>query len=410
MRRQFAKHGVTELVPHIFKRYHECGHKLSGGFVHDLHENSKGPVTSHIKAIKRWFDSTDDDYAFFCEDDLSLETVDYWNFTWGEFLERLPGDWECVQLTWVRPYPTKVELRERLPEDWNAAAYLMKRCYANKLLESYYVDGEEFNLDIRDTDLIPIVENVLFRNIGRVYNAPVFLEDVTNVKSTYFGKDPTEVNGQGEYHWDSHEWVLGWWREKGQYIDLNSFAGTPHIYRGEQFGEDWFSYPELYRSMVRRFPSGSKFVEIGSWKGKSSAFMAVEIANSNKAIEFYCVDTWLGSSEHKDMEGIDRLYDQFLNNMRPLERYYKAIRKTSLEAAEQFEDASLDFVFIDASHEYEDVKRDIMAWLPKVKKGGVLAGHDYYLDCDYYPGVSKAVDECLEGFETRENCFIKELK
>lgn len=406
LKSQFEKYGIKDLVPHIFKRYHEYDHELNGSFVSELHENSKGPATSHIKAIKEWYDSTNDDYAFFCEDDLSLETVNYWNFTWKEFLESLPSDWECVQLTWVRAYQVNVQLRERLTDDWNAAAYLIKREYAKKIIDNYYVDGKKFNLEIKNTTLIPIVENILFSSIGKVYNMPIFVEDVKNVKSTYFGKDPTEVNGQGEYHWDSYHWVIDWWKNKGQYLKLKNIVQISHIYKEPQFGEDWFTYPNLYKSVVREATSGSKFVEIGSWKGKSSAFMAVEIANSNKNIEFYCVDTWQGSSEHKEFEHLDSLYDQFINNMKSLEQHYKSIRKNSIEAADQFEDNSLDFVFIDASHEYEDVKKDIQTWLPKIKKGGILAGHDYYLGYDYFPGVKRAVNECLSNFETNEDCFI----
>lgn len=63
-----------------------------------------------------------------------------------------------------------------------------------------------------------------------------------------------------------------------------------HIYTGNEFGEDWFSYANLYSEMVNRFPSGSHFFEIGSWKGKSSAYMAVEIVNSGKDIKFDCID------------------------------------------------------------------------------------------------------------------------
>jgi predicted O-methyltransferase YrrM/GR25 family glycosyltransferase involved in LPS biosynthesis len=180
-----------------------------------------------------------------------------------------------------------------------------------------------------------------------------------------------------------------------------------HIFDQPQFGEPWFSFPNLYSRMVEKFPSGSKFVEIGSWKGKSSAYMAVEIANSNKKIDFYCVDTWEGSIEHAGMEELPRLYDIFIDNMRPVESYYFPLKLKSLEAVSKFEDKSLDFVFIDASHEYEDVKNDIIAWLPKVKPGGVLAGHDYYIDgYDWFPGVKQAVNEQLDNFEVEENCFI----
>lgn len=185
-----------------------------------------------------------------------------------------------------------------------------------------------------------------------------------------------------------------------------------HIYQQEQFGEDWFSYPNLYSDIVKQFPSGSKFVEVGSWKGKSSAYMAVEIANSEKEIEFFCIDTWEGGPDHQGMEELSQLYETFLNNMKPVENYYSHLKTTSLEAVEKFEDNSLDFVFIDASHEYEDVKNDINAWLPKVKPGGILAGHDYYPEgsTDWFPGVKQAVNESLDNFELSDNCYIYRKK
>lgn len=171
-----------------------------------------------------------------------------------------------------------------------------------------------------------------------------------------------------------------------------------HIYQQSQFGEDWFTYPEFYKQIVERFPSGSKFVEVGSWKGKSSAYMAVEIINSGKDIDFYCVDHFLGD------EGAgwnSDLYEIFTSNMKPVEKYYKVLHMPSVEAAAKFEDGSLDFVFIDASHDYENVKRDIIAWKPKVKIGGVFAGHDYN---NFHPETIKAVDECLSG------CDLKNFK
>jgi len=60
----------------------------------------------------------------------------------------------------------------------------------------------------------------------------------------------------------------------------------------------------------------------------------------------------------------------------------------SLEAVLMIPDISLDFVFIDAMHTYEAVKEDIRAWFPKIRSGGIVAGHDYSWD-----GVKKAVDE-----------------
>lgn len=173
-------------------------------------------------------------------------------------------------------------------------------------------------------------------------------------------------------------------------------------------GENWFSYPNLYSKVIKTFNSGSKFVEVGSWKGRSSLFMATEIANSGKEIDFYCVDTWEGSIEHKNYTELQDLYSIFLNNMKPVEKYYHHLKTPSLKAVNYFDDQSLDFVFIDASHEYEDVKNDIIAWLPKVKKGGILAGHDYY-ENSTFSDVSKVVKEIFTDFKISENCFIVQL-
>lgn len=182
-----------------------------------------------------------------------------------------------------------------------------------------------------------------------------------------------------------------------------------HIYTQEQFGEDWFSYSTIYEFVVDIFPDGSKFVEVGCWKGKSSAFMAVEIANSGKKIDFYCVDHWLGGPDHKGWDILPKLYDIWTTNMKPLKDYFIEMKMSSIDASKKFDDQSLDFVFIDASHEYEDVKSDIEAWMPKVKVGGIIAGHDYE---EYFPSVQKAVNELLSGkeFDVYQKCWIYKKK
>jgi predicted O-methyltransferase YrrM len=71
----------------------------------------------------------------------------------------------------------------------------------------------------------------------------------------------------------------------------------------------------------------------------------------------------------------------------------RLIRKRTVDAAPDFEDGSLDFVFIDADHLYESVRADIIAWWPKIKKGGLLTGHDYA--AENFPGVTAAVHELV---------------
>lgn len=68
----------------------------------------------------------------------------------------------------------------------------------------------------------------------------------------------------------------------------------------------------------------------------------------------------------------------------------------SVEAADLIADESLDMVYIDADHSYEEVKKDILAWTPKVKMGGILSGHDYNPNGGF--GVHRAVNELVNGF------------
>lgn len=178
-----------------------------------------------------------------------------------------------------------------------------------------------------------------------------------------------------------------------------------HFYKN--IGEDWFTYPNFYSSLVHKFEDGAKIVEIGSWRGRSACYLGVEIYNSGKKIFLDCVDTWEGSEEHIGSEILkdDALYKEFLRNINPLSDIIKPIRKTSLEAAKLYDDESLDAVFLDASHKYEDIKLDMVAWYPKVKKGGIFAGHDYHPS---WSGVVDAVNEFFPNndFTSSELCWI----
>lgn len=223
LKEQFKEYGIDNIKGVISKRFHECNDVVKGQFVHELTDASKGCCVSHIKCIKRWLDETPDHepYAFFCEDDLSLKTVKHWNFSWKEFLSYLPHDWDCLQLMWVRNSIEDVKFRERYLDDWAASAYVLKRDYARKLVNTYYKEGEYvFDIPVDGWRLQPIIENLIF-TMGKTYGAPLFVEEVykfdaTFTKSVEFTgfKDEYEiVEGQGPSHITSHDTVLKWWEE-----------------------------------------------------------------------------------------------------------------------------------------------------------------------------------------------------
>lgn len=185
-----------------------------------------------------------------------------------------------------------------------------------------------------------------------------------------------------------------------------------HFYTDKnKFPENWFTFPNLYSSFVNELKDGDTMVEIGSYKGQSTVYMAVEICNSNKDIRFYAIDTWEGSKENKDKSSVhfsanlDDLYNTYVNNISSVQQYITNIRADSVMSASMFKEKSINIAFIDACHEYECVYNDIIAWLPKIKNGGILAGHDYNHN---WPGVNKAVDNLLgaNNIQTSEFCWI----
>jgi predicted O-methyltransferase YrrM len=154
--------------------------------------------------------------------------------------------------------------------------------------------------------------------------------------------------------------------------------------------DGWFNYHQTYNVLVESISPNGIFVECGAWLGKSSSYLSDIISKKRPDITLYIVDSWLGSpaeidTAHKLATETD-IYKIFLKNMG--DRKFIPIRKLSTEAAKEFTNESLDVVFIDMSHEYEDVKIDLDTWLPKVKTGGYIAGHDRS-----WPGVKKAILE-----------------
>ena len=170
--------------------------------------------------------------------------------------------------------------------------------------------------------------------------------------------------------------------------------------------DGWFNYEETFDFLIDSIPENGTFVEGGAWLGKSSAYLCDKIQSLSKNINVFIVDNWKGSIEEIDnthsLAKTHDIYELFLNNMG--NRKFTTIKSNSLEASKNFEDKSLDVVFIDMCHMYECVKEDIEAWYPKVKYNGYIAGHDYSY---YHPGVKQAVNEKFSNINTMHgDCWV----
>ena len=129
--------------------------------------------------------------------------------------------------------------------------------------------------------------------------------------------------------------------------------------------------------------------------------------------EYWAIDPWQhignghGKSSRYDDERWETLYLRNCERMITHPQLH-IVRSKSLNVVDLFPDHYFDLVYLDASHKYEDIRRDIDIWILKVKEGGILAGHDYYKKTE---GVYKAVQESFgtDFIEDEDTVWIKQL-
>jgi hypothetical protein len=170
-------------------------------------------------------------------------------------------------------------------------------------------------------------------------------------------------------------------------------------------------YIDLYDTrddLISDLPKGMKCAELGVFKGDFSK----QIFDTMKPSELYLIDIFSGimGSGDKDGNNFERIsLDESYNN---LKNYFennpnvKIIKGFSVPSLSNFSDDYLDFVYVDAGHEYHDVKADLEISYQKVKNGGYICGHDY--NRETFPGLCDAVDEFCERYNLKIKYLTKD--
>jgi predicted O-methyltransferase YrrM len=133
----------------------------------------------------------------------------------------------------------------------------------------------------------------------------------------------------------------------------------------------------LLYALALNFAPGNVIVELGSWKGLSTVWLANAVKDKNDGKSLvYAVDTWDGSLEHKDMlkeYEKDQLYKEFLNNILSagVSDFIIPLRGDTISITRQWPiEREIGLLHIDASHEYDSVRKDFEFWSPLVMRGG----------------------------------------
>ena len=121
---------------------------------------------------------------------------------------------------------------------------------------------------------------------------------------------------------------------------------------------------------------GMKIVEVGCWKGFTTAHLA-ELARKYDGM-VYAIDHWQGNPGTANVTEAPKAYETFCHNLKvlELEKFVTIIKEDSIKAASHLPLDSLDFVFLDADHRYTPFKQDVLNYLALIRPGGVLCGHD----------------------------------
>ena len=156
-----------------------------------------------------------------------------------------------------------------------------------------------------------------------------------------------------------------------------------------------------------------KIAEIGVWKGHTER--NILRACGNDIDEYWAIDQWAimearhGRMSRLSLDDWDSMYKRVCLDM-TFFPCLKVARMLSEAAASIIPNGYLDMVFIDASHYYEDVLNDIKLWLPKIKTGGFITGHDYI--SRRHGDVTRAVDEVFDdvGYDSHSMVWWADVK
>jgi FkbM family methyltransferase len=117
-------------------------------------------TAAYLETIRHWYETTDEECALFFEDDAWLETARYWNFTWNDFMNHLPNNWECIHLGSVYPMGMNWhwnQLNPYIRKSCFSDSMLMsmiRRPYAKKLIDNYIVGKNTYDLSPKNPNFI----------------------------------------------------------------------------------------------------------------------------------------------------------------------------------------------------------------------------------------------------------------
>jgi len=195
---------------------------IKGRYPENMTSGEIGCTTSHLKAIKHWYETSDSPYAIIMEDDVNLQLVQYWDFTWSQFYSKVPYDWDVIQLAIICTGALHVTLHKRFVNDFSTACYMITRHHAEKLIK-HHIRDDKYKLD---NGVKPrAVADDLIYNSGNTFSIPLFLYKIELGSSIH----PEHID---IFHRSSHDGLLDFWQKSGSGVKIENLMNyDPYLGR-----------------------------------------------------------------------------------------------------------------------------------------------------------------------------------
>ena len=195
-------------------REDDLGDILKGKYPEMMTSGEIGCTTSHLKAIKHWYDTSDTPYAIMMEDDCSFDTVKFWNFTWKDFISKVPYAWDVLQLAIISTGDIHVPIHTRFVNDFSTACYVITRHHAKKLID-FHIRGDKYKLD-NGVKPRPVADDLVY-NSGLTFATPIFLYRLQLGSSIH----PEHIDA---FHKMSHDGILNFWQSAGYQMEVEQLT------------------------------------------------------------------------------------------------------------------------------------------------------------------------------------------
>lgn len=185
---------------------------------------------------------------------------------------------------------------------------------------------------------------------------------------------------------------MKFWYEKSLKRKILSHLNRIETITMTQKNDGWINYYHIVPEFIKKYN-----LSIGCEVGVAFGNHANSILKNSSLKKLYCVDPFMHYDGYEDpfnfeQPYFDVLFENVKNKLSIFNDRCELLRLSSLNAADKFQDATFDFIFLDGNHSYEAVKADLEKWYPKVRPNGFIIGDDYSKS---FPGLIKAVDEFL---------------